>query len=509
MTILPSPSNLNSWAGWIPTVSGQLSFSIIGHSSAAANCAYVNDLLPRRANNDAPARFIALHQYRTAPDYPWPDWITRWLMPGAAQDFVLIAETCEAKIQVNLPRDASGKPTVDAIPNAQGVLSGKIYILLHDRHPRQDNRNKAFVAKLKRLMWQSKSESFDVTKESIVKVIDLWRNSGIPLLEVNFSLFRTGEFRVWLDPKPWKKVIGTTFFDDATKIFPNQIFYFVKDVVHRHYHHNGSSDQMLSLTKASGDFAKSEIDWRRQTLWGLVRVVMQYRRTGRWPDLQKAKGVAAYAEAFQLSFSNCLRSAEGSEPFVPTSKLSTYDFKHIRESIDVSAADRASTRSATWQALTLGVTIVLAVLLAWSSYGSKMLALRLAKCNADLSVGTEQSVNGIDACQRIAVESITGWESLAHSNPLIVIILMSTFLAMIYNPVLRDIPMGESWIGRRWEAVLATLLLFVYSLYTGISQRTQRALALFKWLASQLPLVGLIGIMGAIGWWLRQLIGSL
>ena len=155
MSFLPNPGNLNSWSGWIPTVSGQLSFSIIGHSSAAANCTYVNDLLPKDAGEDTPARYVALHQFRTAPDYPYPDSITRRLFPGAAQDFFLVAETCEADIQVNLPRNADGEPRVLAISNAQGVLTGKVFVLLHDKDAKQRASNKAFIARLKKSMWLS------------------------------------------------------------------------------------------------------------------------------------------------------------------------------------------------------------------------------------------------------------------------------------------------------------------------------------------------------------------
>jgi hypothetical protein len=116
-----------SWAGWIPTVSGQLSFSIIGHSSAASNCIYFNDLLPQM-DRDPPVRYIALHQHRTAPDFPCPDWLTRRLIPGASYDFVLLAETSDAEIHVNLPTSPDGMSRVTAVHNAQGVLKGKVHI---------------------------------------------------------------------------------------------------------------------------------------------------------------------------------------------------------------------------------------------------------------------------------------------------------------------------------------------------------------------------------------------
>ena len=79
------------------------------------------------------------------------------------------------------------------------------------------------------------------------------------------------------------------------------------------------------------------------------------RRAGHWPDLQKAKGVAAYAEAFQHSFANCIRKPEDQTQFEPTSGLGTYDFKHIKDSIEVSIAENAAGRSAVWQGAALAM----------------------------------------------------------------------------------------------------------------------------------------------------------
>jgi hypothetical protein len=266
---------------------------------------------------------------------------------------------------------------------------------------------------------------------------------------------------------------------------------------------------MLSLTRSSNSFVKSEIEWRRHTLWGLVRVMMQYRRTGRSPDLQKAKGVAAYAEAFQLSFGNCLRSTTGTRTFVPTNKLNVYDFKHIRESIDISAVDRGLARNANWQALTLGVTIVLAVLLAWSSFGGKLLSLRLAVCNSELAAHPGHSFRDSPTCQGILADSVTWWERLAHGHPLALILMLSGFLALIRDPLLLDIPLGESWIARRWEAILATFLLFIYALHTTMFRLSRRMSAHFVWFVRLLPLALLIVIISSLVWRIYQLVGML
>ena len=165
-----APGKVHSWAGWIPTVSGQLSFSIIGHSSAAKNCAFVNEILPN-SGTTAPVRYVALQQCRTAPDFPYFDFLTKRLWPGVVYDFVCSAQTAEADIQVMLPRNAEGEPRVKAVHNAQGVLKGRIYVLLHNRDRQQRTANQLFIQRLKTSIWLSNAENVAETKEEISKAL--------------------------------------------------------------------------------------------------------------------------------------------------------------------------------------------------------------------------------------------------------------------------------------------------------------------------------------------------
>lgn len=492
----PAPGKVHSWAGWIPTVSGQLSFSIIGHSSAAKNCAFVNEILPVRSEA-APVRYVALQQSRTAPDFPYFDFLTKHFWPGVAYDFVCSAQTAEADIQVMLPRNAEGEPRVKAVHNAQGVLKGQIYVLLYNRDKQQRMANRAAIHDLKTSIWSANAENVAEAKKKISRALANRTQSAPPFLVANFQLFRTGEFKLEIEERAWLRFVNRADLKAVLEIIPNQIFYFMKDVVHRHYHHDGSSDQMLALTRLTDSVATSEIGWRRSTLWGLVRVIMQYRRAGRWLDLQKAKGVIAYAEAFQLSFANCIRMPFGPVRFKPSIELGTYDFKHIRDSIEVSIAENTAQRSVVWQGVALALPLILAVLIALSSYGSKVLSLRLAACSPAKDSKFWLGIRDQMGCEDVASASLTFWEYAAASHTFYVMAMLLVAITIFAERYLLDVPFGRSWLGRRWQSVRSTALLLVYAFHSQLVLNARIGSALMRWIKSQIPPAMLLVLLAA------------
>jgi hypothetical protein len=492
---------LHSWAGWIPTVSGQLSFSIIGHSSAAKNCAFVNET-PPGTDSASKVRHIILHQNRTAPDFPYWNFLTRLFYPGAVYDFVCVASTAEAEIQVMLPPDPAGNPRVKGVENAQGVLQGKIHVMLRERIRRVRKRNLSFIKRLKTSIWQARAD--DIAQAAAIIGNRLAGQSSReedqsvpPLLVADFSLYRTGEFRLTVDETAWSLIVteGPNQETDLENLFdtiPNQIFFFMKDVVHRHYHHDGSSDQMLSLSRQDGDFGEHEIGWRRRTLWGLVRVIMQYRRAGHWPDLQKAKGVAAYAEAFQVSFANCVRKPSDRGTFEETTKLSTYDLKHLRDSIEVSIAENTAGRSAVWQWAALTLPTVLAVMLAVSAYGTKLLSQRLAACSPAKDSQFWSAVRHHVNCDNVSGAAMTFWESLTTNHTTLVVAGLLVSIAVFAEHFLLDVPFAKSLLGRKLHSARSTIELLSYAIHTQFVLLTRSGWAWVRWLARQVAPVLLV-----------------
>lgn len=188
--------------------------------------------------------------------------------------------------------------------------------------------------------------------------------ASLELARARFELYRTGEVRIELT-----QTLGVesedggdqSAFDD---ILASQIYYFIKDVSHRHYHHRKASDNLLPLTRIVAD---DDTSWRRETLWSLARAVLEMRRSGKLPGHKSAVGVLAYAEAFQGNLARAIRSGEEGVEFEPTEEIACYDFTHTRQSLDATIAEKSFVHSH-WTAIhSLLIATALAFVALWLS----------------------------------------------------------------------------------------------------------------------------------------------
>jgi hypothetical protein len=459
----------NSSAGWVPTISGQLSYSVIGQTSTNGACSYFNDVFPSSEASPLqnPVRFIAMHQQRVAPDFPIPDRILRWIVPSTVQDYFLIAETRLADVPLIFTDATTQKTGVTLIGNAQGVLIGSVAVLLHDNDKSTKKIHRAFSDKFVEIMKTSQQSDADKVKIELLELIRKARIDGIPLFTVQFALFRTGEFRLWFPEGMESGVESSDVLKVAQDAIPSQAYYFVKDMVHRHYHHHRAADQILTLTETGiqvDQLKENEIAWRRKTLWGLVRVVMQYRRRGRRPDLNKAVGILAYASAFQQNFGRCIRSISPGKTFEPTDQLHLYDFSHMKDSIDVTVDDRQIDRTAFWQFLTLAIAIMFSVFAIWGTSGATMQAL----CDpAKTNVFSERLAQLVH-CPISIPSYMMSTQQFISRRPLEIVILAVFIAYIVYDTVLRDLPITRGRIGTFWGKIRESLLLLVRATYCSL-----------------------------------------
>ncbi len=74
-----------------------------------------------------------------------------------------------------------------------------------------------------------------------------------------------------------------------------QAFSFIRDICHVHQHHAGTTDIIVDVVPASD----GEDEWRRETLNTLCKWITQMKRTKDSSAYVSAKGVLAYARAFE------------------------------------------------------------------------------------------------------------------------------------------------------------------------------------------------------------------
>jgi hypothetical protein len=78
-------------------------------------------------------------------------------------------------------------------------------------------------------------------------------------------------------------------------ILASQLFFFLKDIGHRHQHHDETTDQIVLLYETSPD---EDSSWRNKTLFSIYRKVIQIKRDPHISTFSDSLGLIAYADSF-------------------------------------------------------------------------------------------------------------------------------------------------------------------------------------------------------------------
>jgi len=386
-----------SWAGWIPTVSGHLSFSLIGSHNAGSKCRTFN-----RTTSDNSSRVVAVHQQRSAQDFVVPSRLVRPLRKAISIDYLIVGRGGRARTPCFLP-DSLGE-----IIDDQGVMRGFIAAV-----PNQVTRDKVllrkdFLAQIGAMLDDRLTPAEEILDRLSGQMLR-GRAAGIAVALMEFAIFRTGEFRLWYE------IDGFFGFDTEAnplrpeeikfaELLPAQAYFFAKDVAHLHFHHEPESDQLLPLTRLTeartpADHDANELKWRRETLWGLARVVSQFRRQNTLYDHKKVLGVLAYADAFQSMLARIWRRPDLATPMAIHSRLPLYDFKHTRGSVEAMESLAAWRRSGRIQQFTILAGVVLSSLALWAA----AIQIRPVMC----AMARPAAIQASQICQ-----PFPGWNSL-------------------------------------------------------------------------------------------------
>lgn len=284
-------------------------------------------------------RGIILHQKRHVRDFPIDGNTVAQFRKSSAADFIMVGHS-----------DVSDIPYFDSklshIADTQGALCGWMFVIPNDIVKQRRRQAKRLVSAIVEHEIASDIQSIDLLSNAL-KRLDESRENGLAILAIKFVMFRTGEVRVWFDSAEFFGGSKSGNSDGLDDVLPSHCYHFLKDITHRHYHHNDDSDQLIQLTKVKK--VKNSIDdvsWRRNTLWGLARVSLQYRHKDKIADYKRAQGILAYAEAFQTTLAKIARANTVSAGHT-MSKIALYDFQQIKESMQA-VESVATWRSSAW-----------------------------------------------------------------------------------------------------------------------------------------------------------------
>jgi hypothetical protein len=367
--VSPWSTTQYSFAGWVPNVSGHLSFSQVDPRGRQGTFNHQADL-------DS-ARTIVVHRSRLVQDYPFWNWLVRLIRPSAKADFLMLAESGAAVA----PHRQNG--AIAAVDDDHGALNGVLLVLPNDdqrlsRGARRDLLKKVdagIADALTRRALGLISPGERVASE-VLREVNACR-PRVACLIMRFALFRTGECRIWFDlPEFFGRdvVAEPPTLDELiiAEALPKQAYYFVKDLLHAHYHHDPNSDQILQLTRVSSASAtpaqtsRDEVRWRYVTLRGLVRVVVELRQGRSLHGHKRALGIVAYASAFQSLLGCIVRTPGGPDAFGSDDRLMPYQFDNLVKSIEATDSSLETVTTSRLQLFAILVGIFLSALALWA-----------------------------------------------------------------------------------------------------------------------------------------------
>lgn len=245
------------YIGWIPTVTGHLSFSTIATGS-----------FPSRSwRREDGKRFVAA-QRRDLLDV---------LVPYA--DSSEVARFFREKI-ANLVVGISGRfwYILDTEDVGDGErLSGTVHMV-----PATKNRN--FVRCLRKNLADSDE------RKCIASIAQ--RSPEVSCYSVKVLIERQG--KVTLSPP--KEDCGP----ELSELLANQVFYFLKDISHVHQHHHPSHDAITRVSRITD--LEEEESWIAQTQFSLYRAIIRSKRFKNEKALFRAAGILAYAQSFDRAY---------------------------------------------------------------------------------------------------------------------------------------------------------------------------------------------------------------
>lgn len=478
-------SATRSYAGWVPNVGSHLSFSLIGANSSTMVARRTCD---HREADGAVGRMVCLVDRRQTDDFLWPPEIMRRFVPSVVQHFALVGMTEPVAVPTGFVDERLANENgfqvgkrVATDPDEQGALVGRVHILPY--YPKGELTQRWLLEELagalKKAAPTTKAEQISLLAE--IESLIRWRSPAA--ISVDFALMRTGEIRLWYGQD----------YDDLSEsdyvLAAKQAYFFIKDMAHRHVHHDPASDQITPLVKYEMLEAKPEkadTDWRRRTLWNLAR---EAERQGKLPRLDKqrqALGILAFADAFQKTLLPYRRDPREPSNFCPNESVYGYDFNFIRESTKLRVDHMAAQRSAIAPMLSAMVAGAIAALALVSSLVStRNSALSRVSSGASHGVSANQLTDP-PVLQLGIPESIM---IFLAAYPWAAAILAMGVLGTAYRIALDDI-LGGTW--KPWQRLRGLSISFAFAIGAHSSRMAHRILELFYLLLVILEISGVV-----------------
>jgi hypothetical protein len=443
----------HSFAGWVPNVSGHLSFGLI--------CSNRGTHTVNQRSAGTGHRIVALHTKRSAQDFPLPGGLIGKVRKSATQDYILVGRTAAARTPFILDGETKDRE------EPHGALVGLVLVVPPDSVRITKNRIDEFLSDIDESIEHAltyagdpvgpAAGSIDQIPAYILHQIEEVRRD-IVCHVARFVLFRTGELRIWFDDDTFlgrdtSQNPVTEHERRSTQYLPSQMYFFIKDATHRHYHHDPETDQLLKLFRVDVDLNGQNDDatWRVDTLRGLAKVVVEYRHSNHPFSNKKALGILAYADAFQSILARTSRGGALDAPLQNLTDVIPYDFNHVRTSIEALDTLNETRRGALLQLFGILVGVVLSAFALWSG----AVQIQEPLCDA--------MKDGPAPCPKMQPNTAVDVINWVVANPLGFVMLLAVlgFLAfVVFFKGLASVPLARRtkvWVNAFSSAVAASV----------------------------------------------------
>lgn len=265
--------------GWIPTVSGALSFSAFGDTSHAPRAVSAN-----RA--DRSTRYLVCYRARDCSDIliPFKSKLGPWFFNLSGKLWFVCVGKCETR---------NGK---------QETMEGQV-LIFHDRELWRSNAGNVVrdaQTLLKSYRYGTQPDIQKHFEHSFGEMID--QLPALSAFNAKFTINRFGFTSLELADDMEVHHTAPTMPDqqpsrDHVKhILAAQLFFFLRDIGHRHQHHDPYTDTIVDLWPET---PRDPFYWKLQTLFSLYRKVISYKRLKAPESFTASLGVTAYADTFR------------------------------------------------------------------------------------------------------------------------------------------------------------------------------------------------------------------
>lgn len=294
------------YTGWIPTVGGRLSFSVIGQTSHPQEALFVNEAGQSQ-------RCIFGFQHRDLSDaspFLFYKSIYNYLN-GISGDFIF----------------ALYGSADDVADDLDAPFVGKILLFYNDQQREVSQALNYELARLSALDDEVSQQDF-LTNTLEPNLLSLYRQHGIYMLDI--TLERNGQVTCNVPTESFAKKIfnerhNISGLIDVEKHVASELFFFLKDVCHRHQHHSPRTDTIVDLH----DTSENKLLWKNETLRALYKRVLDFKRSSSPGTSFSALGILSYIRSFKRTFCNAEQANEVDFAFIKSSNTNESSDKYL------------------------------------------------------------------------------------------------------------------------------------------------------------------------------------